>query len=98
MKRQPAPSSAQSDMHLQLAAFVGRALLGLILVLALLASCTGCAPVPGTPTAIVGSGTDISVITDPDTGCQYLGVYGAAITKRVGADGFTHMGCRGVTQ
>jgi hypothetical protein len=95
MKRQPAPSPAQRDTHLQLAGLAGRALVGLILVLALLATCTGCSPSPGTPTATIGSGTAIAIITDPATGCQYLGVYGEAVTKRVAADGYTHMGCRG---
>jgi hypothetical protein len=99
MKRQPSTASTPSyGAQPWLAQLAGRALVGLILVLALLASCTGCAPAPGTPTAIVGSGTDISIITDPDTGCQYLGVYGTAVTKRMAADGFSQMGCRGIAR
>lgn len=34
-----------------------------------------------------GSDTIVRVFTDPETGCQYLGMYGEAVTPRMGRDG-----------
>jgi hypothetical protein len=57
------------------------------------------APAKGSTSAgskIKASDTIVRVFTDPETGCQYLGMYGEAVTQRIAADGKTHMGCREV--
>lgn len=36
----------------------------------------------------------VRVVTDAETGCEYLAYNTRAITPRIGADGKTHMGCK----
>jgi hypothetical protein len=57
----------------------------------------GCAPHTGAPDAPRADGAVLSVYTDGETGCQYLGQRStsAGITPRIAADGKTQMGCIG---
>jgi hypothetical protein len=60
----------------------------------------GCAPGTRTPESPRSDGTVLSVYTDDDSGCQYLGQRStsAGITPRIAADGKTQMGCRGTSR
>jgi hypothetical protein len=73
----------------------GRALIGLVAVLALLVLCAGCSMKDDTdpPNGISGMGLH----TDYATGCQYLS-RDRSLTPRIAADGHSHMGCKGGAQ
>lgn len=47
------------------------------------------------PSEARNSDHSMSIFVDPDTGCEYIGVYGEAITPRIATDGKTHSGCKG---
>lgn len=79
-----------SNQNQQIASFSGRALLGLILVVAVLAMCAGC----DRSSATRDTNFDLFVYTDKATGCQYL-TESRGLTPRIAADGKTHMGCKG---
>lgn len=62
----------------------------LILAVVLLDGCKRAeAEMQSTPEAseLRAARTSASVFTDPETGCQYLGMYGEAVTPRMGRDG-----------
>jgi hypothetical protein len=63
----------------------------LCLVLAALAGCT-----QRTGGALGDRQNDPHLLVDHQTGCEYLSAPGSSgIVPRVGADGKTHMGCKG---
>lgn len=69
-----------------------------ILILAALTTFAGCQPAAPKPEVPhIDRYATLSLYLDPETGCQYIGQISssAAITPRIGADGKTHMGCKG---
>lgn len=69
----------------------GRALLGFVVLLAVLALVSGC--VRKETDADGFYRIDVTYITkDPLTGCEYVGGAGG-MHPRIGTDGKTHMGC-----
>lgn len=76
--------------------FADKALLGLLVVCAVL-SMAGCqVREPGEAAAPRASNIVLYVYTDDETGCQYIGQMNtnAGVTARIAADGKTHMGCK----
>lgn len=83
--------------HSTIGRAAGKALIGMVAVLAVLVLVAGCEPVrdPQSPNAKVAI---LSIYTDEHTGCQYIGQRNssAGITPRIAADGRSHMGCKEV--
>jgi hypothetical protein len=73
--------------------FAGKALLGAVVVLTILATAEGAVR---DKLYMWDANNDMYLWTDPDAGCQYLVTRHGGMLPRIAADGKTHMGCKGV--